>query len=317
MEEILVSYSSLNTFASCSRKFEFDKLYPRLPRDGSWYAADTGSALHAGYQDYLIHKDVDRATWIFMQAFPYMGEFEQTNDYRSFEACLATLEAMIAEVRMNEYELAQIKTPSGEVKPAIEVPFKIRFPDFTVSPCTRYPEGATISFIGYIDAIMQNLMTNVYRTLDIKTTRMMLNDATAKFQFDTQQIPYGIVVDHVAQDVVESFEVLYLDCYIDLLEPKTQVYPFMKTQQDIQEWGTNKMIQLGQLRNFIESDFFPRTDSGCLFYNKPCRYLDCCSSRDSKALEHWFLMGMEPETPEPFEPWIIADISTGGGNAAA
>ena len=53
-----VSYSSLNTFASCNRKFEFDKLYPRRERVlEDFYAADVGKALHAGYQDFLIKGD--------------------------------------------------------------------------------------------------------------------------------------------------------------------------------------------------------------------------------------------------------------------
>jgi hypothetical protein len=106
-----------------------------------------------------------------------------------------------------------------------------------------FPKVRAISHIGYIDAIMQNQMTGAYRTLDIKTSRMKLNDATGKFKYDSQQVPYGIVVEHIAQGAIESFEVLYLDCYIDLLEPGVQLYPFIKTQHDLRDWATNKLIQ--------------------------------------------------------------------------
>jgi hypothetical protein len=318
-----LSYSSLNVFASCARKLEFDKLYPKPKRvfDDN-YAADVGSALHAGYQNYLTTHDRDESVWAFMRAFPFADEWNQENDYRSAEAALATLEEMFESIKMLEYELARIRRPNtvaeaeagltgGVVVPAIEVPFEIRFPGLEIKPCPALPEGADLSVIGYIDAIMQNLMTGMYRTLDIKTSRMKLLDATGKFKYDAQQVPYGIVVDHIAQGQVESFEVLYLDCYIDLLEPAVQLYPFIKTRHDLQDWATNKLIQFRQIAGYAESDYFPRTDGGCLFYNKPCRYLEPCQSRDRASLQDWFLLGEDASEPEPFFPWITAEIDLG------
>lgn len=312
MDTLRVSYSSLGTFSSCPRKFEFDKLYPRRVRDGDNYAADVGKALHAGYQDYLIHGDKERAIWSMMRVFPYMGEYQQSNDYRSFNATLATLELMFEDIKMNEYELAMIKHPDGSVVPAIEVPFEIRFDGIRIPPCRRYSDGAGISVIGYIDAIMRNHSTGLFRTLDIKTSRMNLKDSTAKYRYDTQQVPYGIVVDHVAQGSVESFEVLYLDCYIDIVEPRVQLYPFLKRTTDIQEWATTKAMQFQQIARFAAMDFFPRTDNGCLFYNSPCRYLEPCQSRDAESLTEWFLLGEEPAKEEEFVPWITATVNLSG-----
>lgn len=323
MPTLQLSYSSLNTFASCPRKFELDKLYPKPAR--VWednYAADVGSAIHAGYQTYLTSRDRDESVWAFMRAFPFADEWNQPNDYRSCEAALATLEEMFDSAKMLEYDLARIRRPNsvaeaeagltgGVVVPAIEVPFEIRFPGLTIKPCPSLPEGANISVIGYIDAIMQNQMTGLYRTLDIKTSRMKLLDATAKFKFDAQQVPYGIVVEHIAQGEIESFEVLYLDCYVDLLEPYVQLYPFIKTHHDLQDWATNKLIQFRQLAGYAESDYFPRTDGGCLFYNKPCRYLEPCQSRNRQSLIDWFLVESEAAEKEKFFPWITAEIDLG------
>ncbi len=73
-EYLRVSYSSLNTAHSCWRRFEFHKLYPKLAGGfDDFYAAEVGKALHAGFQDYLIHGDQNLAIWAFMQAFPYEG----------------------------------------------------------------------------------------------------------------------------------------------------------------------------------------------------------------------------------------------------
>ena len=108
-----VSYSSLNVFASCNRKFELDKLYPRRERVlEDFYAADVGKALHAAYQDFLIRGDKESAIWILMQEFPFEAEFSQTNDYRGFDAALSVLELMFDEAKMGEYELAKIRRPN-------------------------------------------------------------------------------------------------------------------------------------------------------------------------------------------------------------
>jgi hypothetical protein len=337
MDTLRVSYSSLGTFSSCPRKFEFDKFYPKRDREwGDNYAADVGKALHSAYQDYLIHGDQDRAIFELMRTFPFELEYQQDNDYRSFDAALSTLEEMFAEIRMDEYELAQIKRPwspkeiadfglralhgedlshidaTGLVVPAIEVPFEIRFKGLMIPPCAMFPEGAGISIIGYIDAIMRHHMTSMFRTLDIKTTRDRLIDATPKFKFDTQQVPYGVVVEHVAQGAVDSFEVLYLSCFVDLTEPRVSLYPFMKDKQDLQDWASNKILQFQNIAKMAAMDFFPRTDNGCLFYNKPCRYLEPCGSRDREELEAWFLLGEEPaKNREEFHPWIVADVDVG------
>lgn len=323
MDYLRVSYSSLNVFASCPRKFEFDKFYPKRPRlQEDNYAADVGTSLHAGYQHYLANQDRDAATWAFMQHFPVAGEWSQPNDYRSFEAALSTLEEMFDSVKMLEYELARIRRPNtpeeleagltgGVVVPAVEVPFEIRFSGLTIPPCAAFPDGAGIAVIGYMDALMLNLSNGLYRTLDIKTSRMKLNDATAKFKFDAQQVPYGIVVDHITQGEVEAFEVLYLDCYVDLLEPSVQLYPFMKTREDLRDWATNKVIQFQNIARFAGQDYFPRTDGGCLFYNRPCRYLEPCQSRDRDTLVEWFLSGDEASKEKPFFPWVVAEIDLG------
>jgi hypothetical protein len=207
---------------------------------------------------------------------------------------------------------AEAGLTGGVVVPATEVPFEIRFPGLEIKPCPALPEGADISVIGYIDAIMQNQMTGLYRTLDIKTSRMKLLDATGKFKFDSQQVPYGIVVEHIAQGEIESFEVLYLDCYIDLLGTRRPAIPVRQDKHDLQDWATNKLIQFRQLAGFAESDYFPRTDGGCLFYNKPCRYLEPCQSRDRKSLTEWFMLGEESvKTAEPFFPWVTAEVNLG------
>jgi hypothetical protein len=306
-----VSYSSLNVFSSCERKFEFQKLYPQRNRDREMFAADVGTALHHGYQDYLIHGDRERATWLYMTDYPYELEYQQTNDYRSLEAGLATLEEMFDAVAMADYELAQIRKPDGEVVPAIEVPFEIRFKGITL------PDGRGIAFVGFIDAIMRNLINGRFRTLDIKTHRRALHDATAKYRFDDQQTPYGLIVEHIQGKPIDEFEVLYLDSYVDILEPRVQLYPFARDREEVQEWLLNKVMQLQRIQRGAETNYFPRTSGGCLFYNKPCYYLEACQSRNRDMVEAFLLNGEEPAPPRFETPWVVAEIDVFGSESDA
>lgn len=326
MQYLRMSYSSGNTLESCARKFELDKLYPKRLRKDDAFAADVGKALHAGYQDYLIHGDRDQATWVFLQEYPYHLEFLEKYDYRSCEASLCTLDAMFDSVQMEDYELAMIRRPNtkeetaegltgGVIVPAIEVPFEIRFKGLTLPPTPKYPDGCGVSFIGYADAVMKNLMTDLYRSVDIKTHRDTVEDRTGKYKYDSQQTPYGIVVQHIAGHNVEQFEVNYLDCKIDILEPRVKLYPFLRTIEDVQEWLTTRVIQIQTMQRYVELGFFPRTSGGCMFYNKPCRYLEPCVSRDAETLNAWFLQGEKAQEEEDdWQPWVLVEIDPFGGD---
>lgn len=319
-----MSYSSGNTFESCARRFELDKLYEHPRKRDDAFAADVGTALHAGYQNYLVTQDRDAAIWAFMQKYPFKLEFMEQNDYRSCEASLATLEEMILSTSMSDYVLAEIKRPNtaaeieagltgGVVVPAIEVPFEIRFEGIVLPPTPKYPKGCGVAFTGYMDAIMRNLLTDMFRTTDIKTHRDNVKDRTAKYKFDSQQVPYGIVVDHVAGVPVDQFEVLYYDCKIDIIEPQVKLYNFLKRRSDIQEWLLTRVMQFQDIARYAEADFFPRTSGGCMFYNRACRYLEPCISRDQVVLNQWFTMGDNTPTPEEvWEPWVVTTINPYG-----
>ena len=312
-----VSYSSMNVFDSCARKFEFQKLYPQKENKFEMFAADVGTAIHHGYQNYLITGDRDKATWAFLKDYPYELEFMQDKDDRSCEAALATLEEMFDSVSMAEWQLATIRRPntsnelsaglSGGVEvPAVEVPFELRFKGLTL------PDGRGIAFTGFLDALMFNSFDGSYRTLDIKTHRRYARDATAKYKFDSQQVPYGIIVEHLQNLPVDSFEVLYLDCFVDVADPRVTLYPFTKDRDDIQEWLTAKVMQFQSIQRMMEMDFFPRVDSGCMSWNKPCWFLDVCESRNREAIEAWLLEGEEPHQRVYEEPWVVAELDLFG-----
>lgn len=313
-----VSYSSLNTFAECARKFEFRKLYPRSSHREEGFAAEVGKALHAGYQDYLSYRDSDRALWELLKAYPYELEYmtEKSED-RSLEAAMSTLEAMIAYQPMDEWDLLNIRRPNtsleisqglteGVVVPAIEVPFELRFTDVIL------PDGRGVAMTGYIDAAMQHRIRRTTASMDIKTHRRFGADAEGKYRYDSQQTPYSMVIEHIQGSVLEELEIFYLDCFVDLAEPRIQLYPYKRDRIDLQEFLMTKVMQFQAIQRYMELDFFPRKDGGCMAWNKPCWYLEVCQTREREAAEHWILRGEEPtEEPEWF-PWVVTELEVFG-----
>lgn len=334
-DNLKISYSSLNLADSCMRKFEFNKLYPRRNRDGDQFAADVGKSLHAGLQEYMVSGSEDAAYWEVMKSFPYVWEFGQIRDDRNLEPALATLDEMMFKMDMSDWELMTIQRPltvaereilvggcptdqlntmipgltencKGVVVPAIEVPFEIQLKGLAL------PDGRGISFTGFMDAAMRHKGHGLVRTLDIKTHRRAREDATPVYKFDSQQVPYGIVLEHVQGNAVEEFEVLYLDSYIDLVNPRVQEYKFLKDSTDIQEWLINTVLRVQKIQRAIEMDYFPRTDGGCMSWNRPCYFLDVCQSRDRDSITEWLMMGEEAEIRPNDNPWIVAEIDVFG-----
>lgn len=308
MEYFKVSYSSLNLLDACMRKFEFQKMYPRRVRDDEQFAADVGTALHQGLQTYLSTGSEIAAQWALLESYPWIWAFNQTRDDRSIEACISTLDEMIIAMDMSDWELMTIRNPEGNVVPAIEVPFEVRLKGLELA------DGRGVAFTGFMDAAMRHRNHGTVRTLDIKTNRRQREDADPVYRFNTQQLPYGICLEHIQGHSVADFEVLYLDCYIDLLNPRVHMYPYVKDSEDVQDWLVNTVMKVKRIQQSVEMDYFPRTDGGCLSWNKPCWFLDICQTRDKEVVTDWLLNGEEADTSRSdIQPWIVAEIDVFGG----
>lgn len=292
-----VSYSSLGVAQSCSRKFELQKMYQHPERGFESIAMSAGQALHEGYQNYLIHRDLDRALWTLGLSYPHTNCWDEFDD-RSWEACMSTLIAMIEHGNDSEWDVAYIANSKKETVPAIEVPFEIELRGLNL------PDGRPISYVGWIDAIMERYNGQEYRTLDIKTHRDRRADRTAKFLYDSQQVPYGIAIEHALGRKIDGFSVNYLDCFLDILEPRIVPHEYNKTHEDISEWLLGTVMQVERIIKQAEMDLFLRADHGCMFYNKPCKFLDVCQSRDREIIQKVLLVDGPAAPEQEWNPWI-------------
>jgi len=297
-----VSHSSTNTFAFCPRKFEFQKLYGQgkeRPDDDSIPAA-VGRAFHRAYQEFVVSHDENRAYYELLRAYPWELALTVQQNRRTWDVVMSTFEEAIKQFHMWDYDIMRFKRPDGVEVPCVELPFELRFLN------TEMPGFAGIAFIGYIDLVLLHKATKEILATDIKTHQSTIRDRTAEYMYNSQQIPYGVVVEHLLGNPVESFNVSYHDCHLSLPEPRVQVYEFTKTQGAIQEWLTAKILQFRSIKSMLELELFSRRESGCVAFNYPCKFLDICVSRDSRNIQAWF--DQLENKVDDWNPWIVADV---------
>lgn len=309
---LYISHSSRQLLRSCARKFEFRKFYIHPGRETS-LAAEVGKALHVGLQDFLVNGDEDAAIFKYMLEYP-IEICSNPMDDRSLEAGYATLMALISCTPLLEYEIAQINCLDGVVRPAIEVPFEIIIDGFDLG----VGQFSTVSYVGYIDAILYNRVTGQFRIVDVKTTKRVDKDLSPKYIFSEQCIPYGLVLEYMQGYPINGFDVAYLVGGISILDPNAQIHTFPKSQLDIQDWFKGLLIDLVNIKMFQENDWFPRSGGGdgCFSWNKPCYFMDICSTRDKDVIQSVINQAGDLDKPNldealkskalvpEFKPWV-------------
>lgn len=300
--EFHLSYSSLSL--SCWRKFEFQKIYPPAPRGKGSLSGDVGKALHEGYQDFKVFGDEDRAIAKMMLAYPIDLNDDPSN-YRSLEACYATLQAMIHSDFMDAYKIVQIDCLDGQQRPAIEVPFKIKLKDTYLDAACKYQ----VCYIGYIDFILFALLKQEYCTVDLKTTRDKRYDPSVKYQFSQQVMPYELVLQHMLGAKIADMENKYMHVYVDVLEPKVSMYNFPQSNDMLEDWVSGLIIDIRQIQEFYKADWWPRNGNSCSAFFGKCSHFDYCSSRNKESIKTY--RGQQEKDVVPvkeFLPWIEFEL---------
>jgi len=301
-KRLTVSYSSLGSLESCPRKFEFNKIWKNNKKRPRQFAAEVGTALHKAYQNYVVTQDKDAALWELLLAYPHDLYIYQKNDYRSIQAAIITMDAMIESNLFNEWDIVDIKNHEGDVVPAVEVSYELQIDGID------FEEGTGFSHIGFIDLILKHRMTGKIGVVDIKTHRANAQDYEGKYKYNTQQVPYGLVLNHVLNLPVTEFEVFYFDVYVDVAEPRVNIYPYTKNHNDIQEWLQTCILKLQHIKQYKDLDYFPRTENGCIAFNSPCAYMDVCQSREPAFIRSWLeIDSLEDEVRDP--AWIVVKIN--------
>lgn len=311
VDSIRLSHSTLQTYDSCPRKFEFTKLYQN-PKHTDSLAASFGSALHIGFQEYLISGDYNRAVYKMMLAYPWEYGESPTKD-RSAEGALALLDEMIRVFPSERFQLAHI-TIDGEVRPCVEVPFQIHFEGFEniYQPAldgTSPPRKIALTYVGFMDLVLYDNEEDRYIVVDIKTTAESAQDQSPKYRYSDQCVPYGLVLNKILGVPSDDLSIAYYVANPSVATPRATMIYFYKSSEDLSDWQMQMVECLNSLKKRIQLGWFPRTRSGCLAYKRVCPFYEYCQDRDSKRTQLQLAYSGEREEIKPFEPWVDVTIS--------
>lgn len=294
--EILeLSHSTLQSFHSCPRKLEFAKLFNYNLR-GRGTAGEAGNSLHAAFGDYLQFHDRDQAIWILMLNYPIDLCSNPLWNW-SLEATYAGLIQVMNYADLHpELELAVI----GD-KQAVEVPFLINI--------HHNIEGLMpVVYRGYMDFIFYNRLDNTYKVVDLKGTTYEVKDYVAKWRWDSQCLPYAIVLERALDKEISTLDVEYLVTKVHLLESTVKQLEYTKSEQEIQEWTQDLIVDLMTIKTYIQTKWFPRRGASCIGFGKVCKFYDLCESRDIDTLKLMLASKDVKQTQREFVPWITLDL---------
>lgn len=289
-----ISHSTLNMFDLCPRKLEFSKLYGFNLRDETTASAG-GNALHAAVGEYLVSKDKQAAIFKLIQEYP-IHLCKNPLWKWSLEACYGALIKIINYLDTHtELELAYI----GDT-PAVEIPFMINI--------KHNIDGLMpVFYRGYIDFIFYNRLDNSYKVIDLKGTTFNTADYVPMWKYDSQCLPYAMLLKSALHEDLESLYVEYLVTKIDLVAPEIHPLEFHKSEQDIKEWAQDLMVRLQSIKTYIETEWFPRRSKGCINFGRLCKFYNICDTRNSKTIKA-MLSSMDLSEPQEFEPLITLDL---------
>lgn len=290
-----LSHSTLNSFHSCPRKLEFAKLYGyNLRTRGT--AGEAGNALHEAAGVYLQTKDKQLAIMKLLEKYPIDLCSNPLWNW-SLEMTYGGLIKLINYLDLHpELELAKI---AG--KKAVEVPFLINIQH-------NIKNLMPVVYRGYIDFIFYNRLENRYKIVDLKGTTYSIADIHAKWRWDSQCLPYALILNSALDKSIKSLDTEYLVTKVSLLEPEIIPLEYHKTEEDIQEWTQDLLTTLTAINTYIQTQWFPRRSTSCIGFGKTCKFFDLCESRKLSTIKNALAFKNVEGTKKEFIPWITLDL---------
>lgn len=289
--KIRLSHSALNTFLTCERKFQLDKL---LEGDYSEESPSLsfGKGFGAGVASYLLHQDVDRAVMDGYLAYYPVLEDAKKNEIVLVNLLLNTVSKL--DDLLYDWEVAYFQG-----KPAIELSFRLN----NLAQSSEHE----IYFVGYVDVVLKNRWSGRYAILENKTTSINLYDISPLYKNSGQALGYSIVLDRIAGKEHSEYDVIYLIGQLNtksaesLFSPKIHVLTYPKTLQDRLNWFIALGMDVHRLEKMLELNVFPYRGNNCLQYMKPCPHFGTCTltnldrykEQEEDEIEYQFVYDLE------------------------
>jgi hypothetical protein len=256
------SYSSNLSLHACPRFYQLEKLQTaRVYDQSSNVTFSYGHAVGEGVQQYLIHRDLNKAILAAFMFWDVDYLDENAAQKKSFPAVVAALMQLDnlcmfgfdnCTVDLNDYEVAVFNG-----KPAAELSFRIHFPHTT--------------YRGFVDLVLKNKFTNELKT----SSATWVNHYN--YKNSAQAIGYSVILDKLAPGTA-AYSVLYL-VQMTKLE-KYEVFDFPKTYHQRALWLKDRLwdeqIIVGLANQYGNYNIWPTHGESCTRFGRTCQFMDVC-----------------------------------------
>lgn len=271
-----LSYSSLLTLHACPRKFQLYKLETvdesiADPSEAVTFAF--GHAVGTGMQSYLEQKDEDEILWDMFLAWDANLLMENEKQNKSFWSAMEAIEKFQYLKLTKDYTLA---TYNG--KPAVELSFKIVFPDGFV-------------YIGFIDAVLIHNFSGEVIVLENKTTSGNRVEPQM-YKNSAQGTGYSTILDIIVPEC-SAYKVLY--CVYKTKDQEYVPMPFPKNRKHRADFLLELSLDVEVIKFYATAGHFPMRGESCYNYFRPCEYFGKCDKPtvfferklSQKTLDKW------------------------------
>lgn len=294
-----ISHSGLNTLGSCPRKWAFRKAVVQFneARD-SGIAADVGSAMHEGVQEYMRTGNTDTALEALALHHPIELPDNTKHHEYSLEASTISLLHTIEHGGLDEYELATFIKDGREV-PATEIGFLVEIEmDYVM-----------IHLRGFIDLVLLRRIDNAFMAVDIKTmTTHSAANLETKYRFDWQCTSYGIPLQGLL-GVEGKFHVAIMGIIQSDRDPEVVMQPYVRTQHDVDEYYYYLLDKCAQIQRYWIAQRFPRDPKSCISFGRTCFFYQHCDVSTLQEMQNLINpSGRAGAPPRPFTPVFTAQL---------
>lgn len=257
-----LSHTGRNLYRSCERKW---LLAPLSGRDVSLHT-EFGSALGAAFQKWAVTQSLELATLELMQWWTW--QFDDSRNKKTFWTGLRALEMMIDEFPRHEFRVWNYKG-----KPATELGFQ-----FVMQERIEAEGIPEISYIGFIDIVLERISDGSLVVCDVKTTgdNKRPDVIRAKYGNDAQLPGYQIVVQSMAPDR-KCDEVIYdVAQFANAHQPVTHFMRFDVRADDRREFLLTLLMDREQILRNVQYDHWPMRGDACASRGRQCQHYGTC-----------------------------------------
>lgn len=263
----LLSHSSKETKRACPRKFQLYRMMQQsdMRRGDGDYHTDFGKFV--GYGCQLIFAGYSIEQTMFSMFLEWQVDIDDSDGEAQKKTFWHALHAVAKFEAFRVLELRDYELVFYDEKPAVELSYRIDCGD------GFYDRGK-------LDALLKNRNGN-YAVFEAKTTGAR-KVHEAMYKNSDQGVGYSVVVDAIANAAGElnerPYEVLY--CVYQSFNMEWQLFSFLKSFTERALWIKDLLLDIKQISDYAEADYFPRYGGSCYDYFRPCEYFEICNMSD-------------------------------------